>query len=149
MPYLNQGEFYSEFGNYDVRITLPDNYVVAATGDLQNNSELKWLKEKALEQAKILQHPGRNPDNKTDYPASSANTKSLNYIQKNVHDFAWFADKRFIVNYDTLKLASGREVNIFSYYLPFSAATWKKVRSLLKMLYLQEVIGSANILTTW
>ena len=36
MPYLDQGEFYSEFGNYDVRITLPENYVVASTGELYN-----------------------------------------------------------------------------------------------------------------
>jgi len=36
MPYLDQGEFYSEYGNFDVRITLPENYVVAATGELQN-----------------------------------------------------------------------------------------------------------------
>jgi hypothetical protein len=35
MPYLDQGEFYSEFGNFDVQITLPENYVVAATGELQ------------------------------------------------------------------------------------------------------------------
>ncbi|RYZ91946.1 MAG: M1 family peptidase, partial [Moraxellaceae bacterium] len=27
MPYLDQGEFYSEFGKFDVSITLPDNYV--------------------------------------------------------------------------------------------------------------------------
>ncbi len=32
MPYLDQGEFFSEFGNYDVRITVPEAYTVAATG---------------------------------------------------------------------------------------------------------------------
>jgi hypothetical protein len=32
MPYLDQGEFYSEFGNYDVRINVPAGYVVAASG---------------------------------------------------------------------------------------------------------------------
>ena len=34
MPYLDQGEFYSEFGNYDVQITLPKKYIVASTGSL-------------------------------------------------------------------------------------------------------------------
>ena len=43
MPYLDQGEFYSEFGNFNVQITLPKNYVVAATGELQNADERKWL----------------------------------------------------------------------------------------------------------
>ena len=39
MPYLDQGEFYSEFGTFDVRITLPANYTVGATGVLQNPDE--------------------------------------------------------------------------------------------------------------
>src|SRR5205085_11429716 len=48
MPYLDQGEFYSEFGSFDVRITVPKNYVVAATGELQDDSdsyreEKNWL----------------------------------------------------------------------------------------------------------
>ncbi|KXK41507.1 MAG: Zn-dependent aminopeptidase [Bacteroidetes bacterium OLB11] len=44
MPYLDQGEFYSEYGSFTVNITLPENYVVAATGDLQNEKELAFLK---------------------------------------------------------------------------------------------------------
>jgi hypothetical protein len=47
MPYLDQGEFYGEFGSFDVRITVPDKYVVAATGELQNEAEKQWLKERA------------------------------------------------------------------------------------------------------
>jgi hypothetical protein len=38
MPYLDQGEFYSEFGNYRVQVTVPAGYVVAATGKLQNET---------------------------------------------------------------------------------------------------------------
>lgn len=40
MPYLDQGEFYSEFGNYDVRISLPKSYIVAATGELQDVTDV-------------------------------------------------------------------------------------------------------------
>jgi hypothetical protein len=47
MPYVDQGEFYGEFGSFDVRITVPDKYVVAATGELQNVAEKQWLIERA------------------------------------------------------------------------------------------------------
>jgi hypothetical protein len=38
MPYLDQGEFYSEFGNYHVEMTLPSAYQVASTGSLKNKT---------------------------------------------------------------------------------------------------------------
>ena len=47
MPYLSQGEFYSEFGSFDVSITLPSNYTVGATGDLQNQDEIIRLNKLA------------------------------------------------------------------------------------------------------
>ncbi|MCH7793099.1 MAG: M1 family peptidase, partial [Planctomycetes bacterium] len=36
LPYLGSGEFYTNFGNYDVRLTVPRDHIVAATGELQN-----------------------------------------------------------------------------------------------------------------
>ncbi len=36
LPYLGQGEFYTDFGSYDVRLTVPRGHIVAATGVLQN-----------------------------------------------------------------------------------------------------------------
>lgn len=44
IPYLDQGEFYSEFGSYNVQITLPFNYKVAATGILKNSTKNDLLK---------------------------------------------------------------------------------------------------------
>ena len=49
MPYLNMGEFYSEFGTFDVKITLPENYRIMATGDMINgDKEIAWLDSLAL-----------------------------------------------------------------------------------------------------
>ena len=49
MPYLNMGEFYSEFGSFDVTISLPKEYRVMATGDMFNSEkELQWLDSLAL-----------------------------------------------------------------------------------------------------
>jgi Peptidase family M1 domain len=39
-PYLGQGEFYLEYGDYTLEVTLPAGYVVAATGVLQNPREV-------------------------------------------------------------------------------------------------------------
>ena len=53
MPYLDQGEFYSEFGNFHVQITVPESYVIAATGELQNADEKDWLKKKSHDEAEL------------------------------------------------------------------------------------------------
>ena len=54
MPYLDMGEFYSEFGTFDVKITLPENYRIMATGDLVNGeAEYAWLDSLAEEGDKL------------------------------------------------------------------------------------------------
>lgn len=136
MPYLDQGEFYSNFGKFDVEISLPDNYVVAATGDLQNEQEKLWLREKA----KIIFEPevkasvdgSRKTGGDTAMPASSSTMKILHYIQDNVHDFAWFADKRFIVQYDTLQLTSGKISELYAFVLPANKKIWQNSIAFMK-----------------
>ncbi|MCW3120497.1 MAG: family metallopeptidase [Chitinophagaceae bacterium] len=130
MPYLDQGEFYSEFGNFEVSITVPENYVVAATGNLENEEEKEWLKTRdnfswRPVTKKVKLKSGTTKKTTQLYPASGAQTKTIRYVQHNVHDFAWFADKRFIVNYDTCRLASGKIIDVYAYYTPGQAATWK------------------------
>jgi len=95
MPYLTQGEFYSEFGSFDVSITVPKNYVLGATGDLQNEDEIKWLTNKADETAAMEWASSKKTN--MEFPKSDTETKTLRFIQSNVHDFAWFCDKRYHV----------------------------------------------------
>ena len=127
MPYLHQGEFYSEFGNYDVRITVPGNYIVAATGEMQGDEGIA-LKEKNYAQRELNPEKAKpvsgktNPVNKgfikkEKFPASSLSTKTVVFKQDKVHDFAWFADKRFLIDHDTVLLPSGKSVDVYSYYL--------------------------------
>lgn len=40
LPYLGQGEFYTNFGTYEVNITVPRSHIVAATGVLQNPQDV-------------------------------------------------------------------------------------------------------------
>ena len=39
-PYIGAGEFYLEYGNFDVSLTVPASYIVAATGELANPEEV-------------------------------------------------------------------------------------------------------------
>lgn len=125
MPYLDQGEFYSEFGNYDVRITVQKDFVVAATGELQDLNEINWMKERVIPAPKqevkatvkkgTTKSKSKTPEKKKELPEPSRETKTLQFLQENVHDFAWFADKNFIVQHDSIALPSGRFVNVCSF----------------------------------
>ncbi|MGE5420460.1 MAG: M1 family peptidase, partial [Chloroflexota bacterium] len=84
MPYLDQGEFYSEFGKYDVTINLQEDYVVGASGDLQTVSEEAWLNETASQ--------WRVPSIEQNRPSS---LKTIHFTGENIHDFAWVAGKGF------------------------------------------------------
>jgi hypothetical protein len=59
-----QSEFYADFGNYDVKLTVPKGYTVGATGELQGA------------------------------PSENNGLVTHHYVQGDVHDFAWTADKR-------------------------------------------------------
>ncbi|HXB43411.1 MAG TPA: M1 family aminopeptidase, partial [Puia sp.] len=116
---------YNEFGRFDVRITLPKNYVVAATGELQNEDETEWMVHtEPGTRAKIenLNRPNQSRNLKqlqtSLTPLSDKQTKTLQYTQVNADDFVWFADKNFIVVHDTIKLESGKQIDVYLFHLP-------------------------------
>lgn len=118
MPYLDMGEFYAEFGNYRVSITVPADMVVGASGVLQNNTEL----EKYKLAGRANNQPGTVAPTQVSFDKGSP--KTLTYLAENVHDFAWFAQPGFVVQYDTCQLASGKIIDVFSYYRKESRANW-------------------------
>lgn len=123
MPYLNQGEFYSEWGSFDVFITLPKNYVVGATGDYVNGEEeISWLNKKAEEARSMEKFPYD-----TAFPPSSPELKTIHLRQTNVHDFAWFADKRYYVVKDEVELPySKRKVITWGMFTGPEGKLWNK-----------------------
>lgn len=117
-PYLDQGEFYSEFGSFKVSITVPAAYIIGATGTLQTQEEL--VKYKTIGSSNY-----RSKKEVSSYkPSDPRGFKTLEFFAENVHDFAWFADKDFVIQYDTLTLASGKVVDVFSYYQPNGNKEW-------------------------
>ncbi|MBP9550110.1 MAG: M1 family metallopeptidase [Chitinophagales bacterium] len=121
IPFLNQGEFYSEFGNFNVFITVPKNYIVAASGDLQTQDEIQFLNQKAIETSAIESYT-----NDLSFPPSDTETKTLLFTLKDAHDFAWFADKRFHVLKGQVQLPlSQRSVTTWAYFTNFEGDLWK------------------------
>ncbi|WP_346238091.1 M1 family metallopeptidase [Niabella insulamsoli] len=116
-PYLSMGEYYSEYGDYKVDITLPGDYVVGATGVLQNADELKQYKSIGM----------KNATNRTEAPElykGKSGNKTLTYLAKNVPDFAWFAEKNVVIQYDTLQLSSDKTVDAFTFYKNKPGTIW-------------------------
>ncbi|MCH8317017.1 MAG: M1 family metallopeptidase [Bacteroidetes bacterium] len=135
MPYLDQGEFYSEYGSFDVSITLPKNYVVGATGVLMNKEEIEWLGKKSAVGSRQLANSVdtimndlriEKPAKNGDFPPSDTETKTLRYVQDNIHDFAWFADKRYnVLKSEVVLPHSKRKVTTWLMFTNRDAETWK------------------------
>lgn len=127
MPYLDQGEFYSEFGSYDVSISLPKNYRLMATGNCETLSEQNWMDSLAS-----LALPADTLFKRA-MPLSSAQFKTIRFTENNVHDFAWFADKRWILRRDSIS-AEGNlgTTQIYTAFLPTHQSAWLDAPDMIK-----------------
>ncbi len=99
-PYLSMSEFYMGYADYDVRLTVPQNWLVAATGTLQNPSEIlsattQARLAEALRADKVV-HVVKEQDRKQVFlhPEKAANTWHFRAIT--VRDFAWASSNRYL-----------------------------------------------------
>jgi len=102
-------EFYGDFGSYDVSLSLPNQYIVEATGTLQNPGEC--LPDTLLDRIAIRRFrdkPFNSPAEWAVLPDGSR--KRWHYYAENVHDFAWTADPTYRRSVTMLTLADGRQV---------------------------------------
>ena len=85
-------EFYGDYGVFEVSLTFPNQYIVEATGVLQNESEMYPgdLRQRLdVTNFKTGNEPYSNPIT----PAGS--TKTWSFRAVNVHDFAFTADPTY------------------------------------------------------
>ncbi len=98
--YLGQGEFTLELGDYLVRITVPSDHVVGATGVLQNPNEvLSADQRQRLEEAKNAAQPVfivTPEEAKANQADKSTDTKTWVFHAKKVRDFAFASSRKFI-----------------------------------------------------
>lgn len=119
LPYLDMGEFYSEYGDYSVSLTVPSAYVVGATGTLLTKEEADVYKRIGAKNAS-----NRKKDPTLYTSPFQTLKKTLTYFAKQVPDFAWFTDKNFVVQYDTVKLSGGMTIDVFSFYHNKKKTLW-------------------------
>jgi hypothetical protein len=127
--YLGQGEFTLEFGDYVVRITVPDDHVVASTGVLQNPAEvLSAEQQQRLQQARTAKDPVFivTPDEaRQNQSAGSEQQRTWIFKADNVRDFAFASSRKFI--WDAVQHSvGGNPVLAMSYYPIEGEPLWSR-----------------------
>ncbi|HST06856.1 MAG TPA: M1 family metallopeptidase [Gemmatimonadaceae bacterium] len=101
-PYIGAGEFYLEYGNFDVSLTVPASYIVAATGELANPEQVLTPAQRtrlaaARKSATPVAIIGRDEVGNVEKtrPRAAGQTTTWHYTATNVRDFAFAAGPNF------------------------------------------------------
>jgi len=131
--FLGRGEFYLNFGNYDVRITVPWNHIVDATGELQNPEEVLTSTQMArLEEAYQSEEPRFIiPADEVMDPSTRPVGDGMvtwHYRAEDVRDFAWVSSKLFVWDAAGFRYSPEQEViKVHSLYPREAMPLWDKV----------------------
>ncbi|MEI8060004.1 MAG: M1 family metallopeptidase, partial [Ferruginibacter sp.] len=119
-PYLGPSEFYLEYGDFDVALTVPASHIVVCSGELQNASEvLTATQVKRLQEAKqsdntIMIRTEKEISDPTSRPAGTMLTWKFKIT--NARDVAWASSKSFIWDAAKINLPSGKPCLATSVY---------------------------------
>ena len=127
--FWGNGEFALNFGNYEVKLTVPADHIVEATGQLQNPKEV--LSREEFKRYKAAQNSFDKPvmivtqEEATTKEASfSEKKKTWHYIANNVRDFAFASSRKFI--WDMMAVQVGpRKVMAVSLYPKEGNPLWE------------------------
>jgi hypothetical protein len=128
--FLGRGEFTLEFGNYEVDITVPDYFIVGATGELQNASDVLTADQvKRFDQAKntfdkpviiVTQDEAIASERK-----KSKKKETWSFKAENVRDFAFAASRKYIWDAMAVDL-NGKTPLAMSYYPKEGNPLWEE-----------------------
>ena len=121
IPYTGPGEFYLEYGDFDLSITAPANHIVVASGELLNPQEVytptqlkRWAEAANSEKTVVI----RTAAEVTDPASRPAGKKTLtwHFKIKNARDASWGSSASFIVDAAKMDLPSGKKSIAISAY---------------------------------
>jgi hypothetical protein len=129
MQFSGGAEFALTFGDFKVRMTVPSDFVIAATGECRNYQQVlspaqykRWQEAQTAKEPKEIVTLSEAISNEKD---KSTDKKTWIYEANNVRDFAWGASRKFI--WDAMPTyIEGRKVMAMSYYPKEAYALWIK-----------------------
>jgi len=129
--FLGRGEFALVFGDYDVKLTVPSDHLVASTGELVNPDEVltkeqqKRLKsaEKELVQPVII---ATKEEADSRMKGKATDMKTWHFKAENVRDFGWASSRRFIWDAMGVPMSDGRTVMAASMYVKEGDCLWSQ-----------------------
>jgi hypothetical protein len=133
-PYLGQGEFYLEYGDYNLSVTVPAGYIVAATGMLQNAAEVLTPTEiSRLAQAAKSETPVHiitedELKSGAARPKRATGMVTWRFAAHNVRDAVWAASPDYMWD-----ASSWQGHMAFAYYRPSAIEPWKDAADMSRM----------------
>lgn len=121
LPYSGPGEFYLEYGDFDLSITAPANHIVVASGELLNPQDVytpeqlkRWAAAEKSESTVIIRSAAEVTDPKS-RPAGKTQL-TWHFKIKNARDASWASSAAFIIDAAKMDLPSGKKSTAISAY---------------------------------
>jgi len=119
-PYLGASEFYLEYGDFDMTITVPSNHFVVCSGELVNSKKVYSLEQqKRWEMASISDQTViiRSAEEVNKVSNTTDNSfKTWHFIMNNSRDVSWASSAAFILDAARINLPSGKKSLAISAY---------------------------------
>jgi hypothetical protein len=130
--FLGRGEFTLEFGDYEVKMTVPADHIVSSSGVLQNPSDVLTREQrKRLKEAEKAKRPVfvvTEEEALENEKEGTDETKTWHFKADNVRDFAWATSRKFM--WDAKGYDQGGDempfVMAMSFYPKEGGDLWKK-----------------------
>jgi len=128
--FLGRGEFALEYGDFTVRITVPADHIVGATGVLTNPGEVLSDKQRArLETARSAPSPVHivtPAEARRNQKAATRDKATWVFEAENVRDFAFASSRKFVWDAWGHETSDGNTVMAMSMFPPEGDPLWSQ-----------------------